>query len=135
MEDVGAMIETWKKEWEKDDTEYKVNSGCIVKMNDNQGTYLVTDLILDDTMRKTLDMKIWGFFAMIDLGCGINWADPVPRMTEGSVDIRKIMGVGGDRIVDVVFNSMTKTADGKITRTYDVHDSRNEITQITVESR
>jgi len=128
--DMVALIKKIDREFE----EYRVHSGAKVRMNDGS-TYLVTNIIFGDEMRKqSPEGKVWGVFCMVDTGCGSNWETPIPRMSEGSADIRLLMGGPEKRITDVIFKSLRKTAKGKIIRTYRVIDTREEVTRITVTS-
>lgn len=120
------------KKIDKEFAEYMVQSGAKVRMNDGS-TYMVTNIIFSDEMRRqSPEGRVWGLFSMVDMGCGSNWETPIPRMSEGSADIRLLMGGPGKRITDVIFKSMKKNAQGKTVRTYAVIDSRKEITRITV---
>jgi hypothetical protein len=109
-----------------------VQSGAKVRMNDGC-TYIVTNIIFGDEMRRqSPEGKVWGLFCMVDTHGGSNWETPIPRMSEGSADIRFLMGGPEKRITDVIFQSMKLNAQGKTVRTYKVIDSRDEITKITV---
>jgi hypothetical protein len=129
--DMVALIKKIDREFE----EYWVTSGAKVRMPDGS-TYIVTNIIFSDEMRKqSPEGKVWGLFCMVDIHSGSNWETPIPRMSEGSADIRLLMGGPEKRITDVIFKSMRKTAQGKTIRTYQVMDDREEITRITVTSR
>lgn len=128
MIDMDALLKKINREF----AEYMVQSGAKVRMNDGS-TYIVTNIIFDEAMRKqSPEGKVWGLFCMVDTHGGSNWETPLPRMSEGSADIRLLMGGPVKRITDVIFKSLRKTAQGKTIRTYQVIDSRNEITKITV---
>lgn len=126
--DMDALIRQCDREFE----DYFVTSGAKVRMNDGS-TYLVTNIIFGDAMRKlSPEGKVWGLFCMVDTGCGSNWETPIPRMSQGSADIRLLMGGPEKRITDVIFTSLRKNAQGRTVRTYKVIDTRKEITRITV---
>lgn len=126
--DMGALIKKIDREYE----EYWVTSGATVRMNDGS-TYLVTNIIFGDEMRKqSPEGRVWGLFCMVDTHGGSNWETPIPRMSEGSADIRFLMGGPEKRITDVIFKSVRKNVKGRTVRTYTVIDSRKEITRITV---
>ena len=111
-----------------------VQSGTKVRLD--YSTYVVTNIIFDEVMRKqSPEGRVWGLFCLVDIRSGSNWETPLPRMSEGSADIRLLMGGPKKRITDVIFKSMKKNAKGQTVRTYQVIDSRNEITRITVTGR
>lgn len=127
---MNALIKNCNRHFE----EYMVQTGAKVRMNDACGsTYIMTDIIFSEEMRRqSPEGRVWGLFCMVDMGCGTNWENPIPRMSEGSADIRFLMGGPEKRITDVIFKSMKKNAKGKTVRTYTVIDTRKEITRITV---
>jgi len=129
MVDITALVKAIDKKM----AEYYVTAGSTVRMNGGGGAWLVTNVIFSDEMRRSSpEQKVWGVFCLISVVCGTNWEVPIPHMSEGSADIRLLMGGPDQRITDVIFQSSRKNSKGMTIRTYKVIDSRNEITRITV---
>lgn len=98
-----AMMHRIIQECDRDFKQYYVRSGERVRMSDG-GDYLVVITILGDELSKQFsDGKIWKLFSLVHIGSGTNYSYPVPVMSEGSVDIRTLMGMGRYPIQSVTF--------------------------------
>jgi hypothetical protein len=104
-EHVPFDIERIIAECDKERAEYAVYSGQQVSMGVH-GKFIVSSLIIIE--QCFLPKNVWKLFSLIDLGSGLNWnwTTPVPVMTEGTIDIRKIVGVGeGKRVQELTYVS------------------------------
>lgn len=128
---VKAMMDRIIKDCDRDFKEYYVHSGTRVRMSDG-GKYLVVITILGDDLSKQFsDGKIWKLFSLVHVCGGTNYSYPVPVMSEGSVDIRKLMGLGRYPIQSVTFTKQ----DAKGTRHYEVVDQSGYIKTMKVKGR
>lgn len=123
-----AMTERIMKECDKEFAEYYVHSGEQVFMSD-RSKYVVAMTILGTEMSMQFsDGKIWKLFSLVHIDSGTNYSYPVPVMSQGIVDIRKLMGVGRYPIQSVVF----KKKDAQNTRHYTVVDESGYIKTMKV---
>jgi len=80
-----------------DIAQYDLRPGTVVDLGAEHGTYIVALTILGKRMESQLrDRRIWKLFTLVNLSCGITWAAPIPVMSEGTIDIRKLLRGGDD---------------------------------------
>ena len=118
------------KDCDRDFKQYYVHSGDRVRMSDG-GEYVVVMTILGDELSKQFsDGKIWKLFSLVHLGSGTNYSHPVPVMSEGIVDIRKLMKMGSYPIQNVTF-----IAEEQGCRRYAVVDESKYIESMIIRGR
>jgi hypothetical protein len=88
---------------DRDFKEYYVRPGTQVRMSDG-GEYVVVMTVLGTELSKQFsDGKIWKLFSLVHIKSGVNYSHPMPVMSEGIVDIRKLMQMGSYPIQNVTF--------------------------------
>jgi hypothetical protein len=114
-EHVPFDIERIIAECDKERAEYAVYSGQQVSMGIH-GKFMVSSLIVGKEIEQCfLPKNVWKLFSLIDLSSGINWTTPIPVMSEGTIDLRQVVGVGeGQRVQQLTYVS----GAGTDTRTY-----------------
>lgn len=76
---------------DKDFREYNVHSGDQVTIQ-TDGKYVVSHVLMQGPIEAALnDKKIWGLFCLVSVTHGGIYAEPVPVMSEGSVDLRRLV--------------------------------------------
>ena len=86
------LIQEVIEEADKERAEYHVQPGEIVYLT-TDGEQVVSHIIMKGDVEKALsDKTIWGLFVLVGVDTGATYAAPVPVMTEGTVDLRRLMG-------------------------------------------
>lgn len=119
-------------ECDKEMAEYWVHSGQQVSMGVH-GKFIVSSIILGKEIEQCfLPKNVWKLFTLIHIGSGINWFLPVPVMSDGAVDLRKIVGVGdAQRMQTLTYESGVGTG----TRVYKAVEVDGSICMIRVKDR
>jgi hypothetical protein len=97
---------------ETERAQYWVQSGDQVSIQ-TDGKYVVSKVLMRGAIEAALnDKKIWGLFCLVSLTSGGIYAEPVPVMSEGTVDLRRLVAphvmvtykktVGKNRVYDAV---------------------------------
>lgn len=129
-----TFMEDLMKEIDIEMDQYYVGPGARIVVNPNTNDYrheeyIVSMTVLGTALSSQLDGgKIWKLFSLVNLQNGVNYAYPVPVMSDGLVDIRKLFQVGTWPIDDVVFLEKVNKK-----RTYTVKDQSGYISQIVVD--
>lgn len=75
----------------KNMSEYWVTQGQQVTIQ-SDGKFVVSKILMQGEITKSLsDKKIWGLFCLVGVTSGSIYAEPVPVMSEGCVDLRKLV--------------------------------------------
>ena len=126
-----AMMDRIIKDCDRDFAQYYVHSGNRVRMSDGADYLVVITILGDDLSKQFSDGKIWKLFSLVHIGSGTNYSYPVPVMSEGSVDIRQLMGLGRYPIQEVTFTKQ----DQKGNRHYTVVDQSENVRSLKVMGR
>lgn len=110
-----AFIDRVIEEADREHAEYAVTSGAKVHMQN--GEYLVTEIILGKELEEKFKPDhVWKLFTLVNVACGTNWHYPIPVMSEGSIDIRKLLK--GGRVERITY----KEGAGQKTRVYQIEE-------------
>jgi len=130
-EETKAMMDRIIVECDRDFKQFYVHAGDRVRMSDRAEYVVVMTILSHEQSREYSDGKIWKFFSLVHIGSGTNYSHPVPCMSEGSVDIRQLMGMGTHPIQNVSFTKQ----DAKGHRYYKVVDQSEYIKSMKVKGR
>jgi len=90
-ENLQEIIEDVDREMER----YWVRSGEQVTMRRvlTDGEFVVSRILMQGEIAQALnDKKIWALFCLVDISNGSIYEEPVPIMSEGYIDLRRLMG-------------------------------------------
>jgi len=126
-----AFIDRIIREADQECAEYQVAPGAMVEMGP-EGKFLTTMYILGAQLEQYFpERKVWKLFALVHLGSGVNWSYPIPAMSEGLMDIRVAMAVGGSRIKRVTYIE----GAGTERRVYEVEENHGDTFRMIVTDR
>jgi hypothetical protein len=131
LEESKAFMDKIIQDCDREFAQYYVHSGTQVSMSDGSKYVVVITILGDELSKQFSDGKIWKLFSLVHVQSGTNYSYPVPVMSEGSVDIRKLMGMGRYPIKEVSFTKK----DLKETRHYTVVDESGYIKTMKVKGR
>lgn len=124
----------------KDDEKWMVGAGDQVSMGVH-GKYVVSSLILGKELEEKIDpgqKRIWKLYSLVDVSSGSNWCYPIPAMSEGIVDLRRLVGVRDgeeSRVVSMEFIRESRLCDGRIRRAFRAVERDGFTFPVTVCSR
>lgn len=128
-EEQEAFLKKVIAEADKDMKEYWVASGDRVTIQ-HEDTYVVSHVILGKELETLFQCpKVWGLFTLVGVKHGSNWYYPIPVMSQGTLDIRELMGVGKTKLQSMVFKKMEEKV-----RTYTVTEKDGFTYSVKVES-
>ena len=90
-QDAIELIQKIMKDANQDMAEYWVSCGDRVTVK-YDGAFVVSKILMKGEIESKLnDQKVWGLFCLVGINNGSIYAEPVPVMSEGSVDLRRLV--------------------------------------------